>query len=72
MHHYRTGGSPESVTADTGRVVEKGDLEALADAVREVCSLGKHSFVQPCREYAEANFDNKKCFRRYIDLYIEH
>lgn len=66
---YRTGGSPESVTAETGRVVEKGDLDALVRAIDELCAEDRDAMRRRCRDYAEAHFDNRSCFRKYIDLY---
>ena len=33
---FRTGGSPESITPETGIVVEKGDFEQLVDAIETV------------------------------------
>ena len=66
---YRTGGSPESVTAETGRVVEKGDLDALVRAIDELCAEDRDAMRRRCRDYAEAHFDNRSCFRKYIELY---
>ena len=61
---YRTGGSPESVTEETGLVVEQGDLQGVLDAVS---SLRKD--VALCRKYALANFRQEDRFQDYIDLY---
>ena len=66
---YRTGGSPESVTAETGRVVEKGDLDALVRAIDELCAEDRDAMRRRCRDYAEAHFDKRSCFAKYLDLY---
>jgi glycosyltransferase involved in cell wall biosynthesis len=66
---YRTGGSPESVTAETGRVVERGDLEALVRAIDELCAEDRDAMRRRCRDYAEMHFDNRSCFATYLDLY---
>lgn len=66
---YKTGGSPESVTSDTGRVVERGDLKALAHAIAELCDRDRGKIRGRCREYALANFDKRDCFEKYIKLY---
>lgn len=66
---YRTGGSIESVTDATGRVVEQGDVAGLLGAVREIESLGTDCFRQPCRDYALANFRKEDRYRDYLRLY---
>lgn len=64
---YRTGGSPEAVDETTGVVVEQGDINALADAIR---SMKKHPLSSDdCRKRAEEYFDKDKCFEKYIELY---
>lgn len=68
---YRTGGSPEAVTPETGIVVEQGNLEKLKDAIMTVLNNGKEHYSQACRQRAEEHFDKNKCFQQYIDLYNE-
>ena len=67
---YRTGGSPESVTAQTGGVVEKGDYEALKAAVLAVCENGKEYYTAACLESAK-KYDMNARFNDYVDLYEE-
>lgn len=64
---YRTGGSPEAIDANTGMVIEQGDVTALAKAVKKM----KSSPLSPaaCRKRAVEHFDKDKCFERYIQLY---
>ena len=64
---YRTGGSPEAVDEKTGIVVEQGDIEALADAIRKMKEHPLSS--EACRKRAEENFNKDKCFEKYINLY---
>ena len=66
---YRTGGSPEAVTSETGIVVEQGNLESLKVAIMTVLNNGKEYYSQACRQRVEEYFDKNKCFQRYIDLY---
>jgi glycosyltransferase involved in cell wall biosynthesis len=66
---YRTGGSPESVTSHTGRVVEHGDVESVVKAVEELCAEDREAVRDACREYAEVHFDKKECFKKYLELY---
>lgn len=64
---YRTGGSPEAVDEKTGIVVEQGDIDALADAIRKMKELPLSPAA--CRKRAEEHFDKDKCFQKYIELY---
>ena len=66
---YKTGGSPEAVSAAIGRVVEQGNFEELIEAIYSFEDLDKEELKKQCRQYAEDNFDKNKCFNQYIDLY---
>ena len=66
---YKTGGSPESVTSETGVVVEQGNLEMLKGAIDAVLQKGKGHYADACRRRAVEYFDKEKCFQQYIDLY---
>lgn len=64
---YNTGGSPESVTKETGIIVERGDVNGMASAI---ASLRANPLSpEKCRKYAEGNFDKLICFRNYVELY---
>lgn len=64
---YKTGGSPEAIDANTGVVVEQGDVIAMADAIKQM-KLNPLS-SEACRKRAVEYFDKNKCFDKYIDLY---
>lgn len=66
---YRTGGSVEAVTAETGVVVERGDVDGLLRAVRAIRQRGKEAYVSPCRDYALAHFRKEDRYADYIRLY---
>ena len=66
---YKTGGSTESVTSETGRVVDKGDIAELAKAIESLCAEDREHLRKRCREYAVAHFDKQECFEKYIELY---
>ena len=66
---YRTGGSPEAVSSETGVVVEQGDVAGMAEAIRDVCDKGKDHYTDACRKRAEELFDKDKCFEKYVELY---
>lgn len=63
---YRTGGSPEAVDENTGAIVEQGDVKGLVDSI---IRLSSEDHSEACRQKAEREFDNTKCFNPYITLY---
>lgn len=68
---YRTGGSVEAVTEETGFVVEQGDVRGLLEAARRVEQQGKAYYQHRCREYALAHFKKEDRYADYIRLYDE-
>lgn len=66
---YRTGGSIESITPDTGSIVEQGDVEGLLRAARDIKQRGKSYFTERCRDYALAHFKKEDRYQDYLDLY---
>ena len=66
---YKTGGSPEAVDEKTGVVIEQGNIDALADAIKQMKEKPLSSI--DCRKRAEEHFDKDKCFEKYIELYNE-
>lgn len=66
---YNTTALPELITPNTGIVVEQGDIEGLAQAIKTVCENGKDHYRAACREHALKHFDKTTCFEKYIDLY---
>lgn len=60
------------MTPDIGWVVEQGDVEGIAEMVKNLAAKCKsESFAQriACRERAEQVIDKEKYFEKYIDLY---
>lgn len=66
---YNTGGSPEAIDDNTGRVVEKGNLEELVLSISEILEMDKCNFTKRCRNRALELFDKNKVFDEYIRLY---
>ena len=66
---YRTGGSPEAISEDTGFVVEQGDLSAVMTAIRSIQEKGKDFYRLKCRERAVQNFNKDISYQKYIELY---
>ena len=64
---YNTGGSPEAIDETTGIVVEKGNLSALADAIRRLQNMPIDATA--CRQRAKTYYDKEICFERYVDIY---
>ena len=64
---YNTGGSPEAIDEMTGRVVNQGDINALAQSIH---NLKEHPIdKEVCRKRVEDHFDKERCFMDYITLY---
>ena len=66
---YKTGGSPESITPETGIVVDKGDFGQLCAAIETVRKNGKDYYSTACRERAVKFYNKDDRFKDYIDLY---
>lgn len=67
---YNTGGSPESVTGNTGMVVARGDMETFAQTIVNFCETENIGTIsQKCRNYALEHFDRSKCFTKYLEIY---
>ena len=66
---YRTGGSIEAVSPETGFIVEKGDIDGLLNIVTKVKEKGKFCFSRACRERAVKCFNKLDRFEEYIDLF---
>lgn len=68
---YNTGGSPEAVDANTGRVVDKGDIKGLATAINELAVKDQQSLKNACRQRAEKYFNQEERYKEYVQLYEE-
>ncbi|KAF0236579.1 MAG: group 1 glycosyl [Prolixibacteraceae bacterium] len=66
---YRTGGSIEAISSDTGFVTDKGDIPELIKVIRNVKEKGKKSFSNTCRNRADELFNKDDRFKEYMDLY---
>lgn len=63
---FDTGGSPESLNNECGVVVEKGNYDALLDAVAEYC-INRPNVIT-CRERAKI-YEKNTQYMEYIRLY---
>ncbi len=68
---YRTGGSPEAIDSQTGIVVERGDIDALAEAIKDIAAKYRREMKQKCRQRAVSLFDKNDRYYEYVQLYGE-
>ncbi len=66
---YDSGGSGELVPENGGFIVPYGDYNKLIEKIKKVKSDGKDFYSQHCINHARENFDNKKRFLKYIEVY---
>lgn len=66
---FDTGGSIESVTPETGIIVEKKDLEGLMSAIRLMINNGKAYYEDKCRDKAVKEYNKDFQYLKYTELY---
>lgn len=66
---YRTGGSPEAVSPETGGIVEKGNIQNLYQVISAIWKIDKKQFILPCRRRAENYFNKDDRYSDYLELY---
>lgn len=66
---FRTGGSVECVTSETGLVVEQGDMNGLLAAIRSILANGKEHYREACRKKAESDYNKDIQYMKYVELY---
>ena len=66
---FNTGGSPEAIDDSTGMVVEKRNIKAMYEAVKEICNGPDRSKV--CIERANKLYNKNDRFNEYLDLYLK-
>ena len=66
---YDNTAQPELITLETGIVVKSGDINAVLNAVIEICEKGKDFYFEACRRRAENRFDKNKRYKEYMDVY---
>lgn len=68
---YRTGGSPEAIDERTGIIIERGDITAIAIAIKHIAELDRREMKQQCRKRALTLFDKNDRYGEYELLYRE-
>ena len=66
---YNTGGSIESISKETGIIVEKGNIDDLFEAIRIIKNKGKYYYSKTCTERARMLYNKNDRFKAYFDLY---
>lgn len=66
---YNNTASPELVGPNTGYVVEKNDILALAQAVKKIKENSKLFYSKECRNYAVEKFNSINIYNAYFELY---
>ncbi len=66
---FKTGGSVESINSETGFVVTQGNMKQVVNSIRKIEVNGKGKYKDKCIEHTAVFYDNKKCFKEYINLY---
>ncbi|HTO14683.1 MAG TPA: glycosyltransferase [Edaphocola sp.] len=66
---YKTGGSVEAVSKETGFIIDQGDLNAVVEVVKKVREKGKEYYAENCRNRAISNFDKDDRYNDYIQLF---
>lgn len=64
-HWWQSGG----VTSETGFVVGKGNIKAIADALQAVRGRGKEKYEEACRQRAVTCFNKDDRYADYVRLY---
>lgn len=65
---YQTGGSPESITKESGYVVQAGDIQKVKDII--VGHKKNQQTISACRENS-LRFNKNDRFNEYVDLYVQ-
>lgn len=65
---FNTGGSPECIDNLTGAVVSKDDVDSLYEAINNL--IFTNIKTEDCIKRATSNFDAKKIYNDYLNLYL--
>lgn len=66
---YRTGGSVESITPETGYIVEQGDVKGMYGCLQQIRQQDREAWRRSCRDHALRHFDKSAALDAYLKLY---
>ncbi|MGP1469492.1 MAG: glycosyltransferase [Hoylesella shahii] len=69
---YKTGGSTEAITLETGAIIEKGDLQTAAIEIGRLCQQPTSTFEDVCRQHIVRYFNKEERFLEYLNLYAQY
>lgn len=66
---YDTGGSPESITKETGFIVTKGNLNAALEKIELLVNKNHFDITKKCSNNISTNYEMNQQFEKYFELY---
>jgi glycosyltransferase involved in cell wall biosynthesis len=66
---YNATACPETVSANTGLVVNPGNIDELKAAIQTVESNGKEHYTNAALDWVDVNFNSVKQYSKYFALY---
>ena len=66
---YNSTAVPETISNETGIVVEPNNIQKVYEAFQYIKQKGKHSYTNACRERAVKLYEKTERFEEYIKLY---
>ncbi len=66
---YKTGGSVEAISSETGFFVEKGNILGLLESINTVRKMGKKYYSDACTERAKKSYNKNDRYLDYLNLY---
>jgi glycosyltransferase involved in cell wall biosynthesis len=66
---YKTGGSPEAISPETGESVPTGDVKQLASTITRWVESNSPQRFQACKDRAEQRYSDRARFEEYVQLY---
>lgn len=66
---FATTAIKETIQPETGIRIEPGNIQQVAEAVKDIVSGKRYFDPQVCREYAVTHFNKDVQFGKYVDLY---
>lgn len=68
---YNAGGSPESIDANTGRIVQIGNVDGIWESILELGRENEEELTRACRERALNHYNKKTRFLDYLRVFEE-
>ncbi|MCF1716380.1 glycosyltransferase [Flavihumibacter sp. RY-1] len=66
---YDTGGCKEAINAETGYVIQKGNIDQLLESIHKISDVGKKAYSENCISHIHSNYNKHDRFRDYFHLY---